>query len=343
MPFFPELDPHSDQLPPPSEWQERRGDVQLILGDCHQELERIAANSTALVLFSPPYDNLRTYGSRFPKTKTFNLVRLGAQIERVLKPGGVCVMVIQDQTNDGIKSLTSIRTVLQWCDHCSLNLFEMLIYQRHGAPGSVVHYRPRVDHEYMPVFVKGNKPSHYHNEHMTTAAAQAGKSLPGGAGRRGVDGQVRYSKPTTHADGITRGTVWQYNPGADLHRQGAGPLKYQHPATFPDRLAYDHIKCWTEPGDLVVDPFAGSGTTAVAAIATGRRCIAIERNPDYMKIMQERCRIMDTWQAPTQGEVQDAIQRTTTLATPEAKRLLPRRRYDHDTPRRLSKGIGKSA
>ena len=61
-----------------------------------------------------------------------------------------------------------------------------------------------------------------------------------------------------------------------------------HPATFPEALARDRILSWSNPGDLVLDPFLGSGTTAKMAIATGRRFIGIERDPSYMEIAERR-------------------------------------------------------
>jgi len=63
-----------------------------------------------------------------------------------------------------------------------------------------------------------------------------------------------------------------------------------HPAPFPVKLVTDHILSWSNPGDTVLDPFLGSGTTGVAAANTGRRFIGIERDPDYFAIAQARIR-----------------------------------------------------
>jgi len=57
--------------------------------------------------------------------------------------------------------------------------------------------------------------------------------------------------------------------------------KSNHPAPFPVQIAHDHIISWSKPGDLILDPFGGSGTTAVAAERTGRRWMCIEREPSY--------------------------------------------------------------
>lgn len=64
----------------------------------------------------------------------------------------------------------------------------------------------------------------------------------------------------------------------------------KHPAAFPERLAKDHITSWSNEGDVVLDPFLGSGTTAKAAKDLNRDYIGIEINPDYCKIAEERLR-----------------------------------------------------
>ena len=61
-----------------------------------------------------------------------------------------------------------------------------------------------------------------------------------------------------------------------------------HPARFPQQLARDHILSWTNPGDLVIDPMVGSGTTLRAAADLGRRAIGIEINPEYCGIIRRR-------------------------------------------------------
>lgn len=61
-----------------------------------------------------------------------------------------------------------------------------------------------------------------------------------------------------------------------------------HPAPFPEAIARDHILSWSNPGDVVLDPFSGSGTTAKMARETGRRFIGIEVNPEYVEISRKR-------------------------------------------------------
>ena len=64
--------------------------------------------------------------------------------------------------------------------------------------------------------------------------------------------------------------------------------KSLHPAVFPYELPYRHIRSWTNEGDLVLDPFIGSGTTALAAIDLGRKYLGFEMNEEYFNISKER-------------------------------------------------------
>jgi len=62
----------------------------------------------------------------------------------------------------------------------------------------------------------------------------------------------------------------------------------RHPAVFPLQLAKDHIRSWSNKGDIVLDPFLGSGTTAIACIQEHRNYIGIEKEEKYFKIAKER-------------------------------------------------------
>ena len=64
--------------------------------------------------------------------------------------------------------------------------------------------------------------------------------------------------------------------------------KTGHPAVFPEKLANDHILSWSNEGDIVLDPFMGSGSTCVAAAMNGRRYIGIELSEEYYSIAKQR-------------------------------------------------------
>ena len=127
-----------------------------------------------MVVTSPPYDELRDYNGF-----TLDLHSLGEQLLRVLKDGGICVMVIQDSTKDFAKSLTSFRTIVDWCDNIGFRLFECNIYNRQGTEGAWWKQRFRVDHEYMPIFLKGKRPQYFDKENIKIPSKHANKVMTG--------------------------------------------------------------------------------------------------------------------------------------------------------------------
>jgi len=90
-----------------------------------------------------------------------------------------------------------------------------------------------------------------------------------------------------HAPGRSR-----WNGGGRLgvfsFPKGEGNGKNEHPTTKPLALMRELVTLFTDPGDVILDPFCGSGTTLVAALSTGRRCIGIELNPKYAALSRER-------------------------------------------------------
>ena len=80
--------------------------------------------------------------------------------------------------------------------------------------------------------------------------------------------------------------VWDYNVGSNQSTKDK--IAFQHPAIFPEALAADHIASWSNPGDVVLDPFLGSGTTGKMAAAANRKFIGIERDPTYFEIARKR-------------------------------------------------------
>ena len=89
-------------------------------------------------------------------------------------------------------------------------------------------------------------------------------------------------------DSKVKGNIWLYNVGY-MHTS-CDDIAFQHPAVFPEALARDHILSWSNPNDLVFDPFAGSGTTLKMAKQTGRQYIGFEISEEYCKIAEIRLR-----------------------------------------------------
>ena len=250
----------------------------ILRGDAIEHLNLLSDATIDLTVFSPPYDGVRDYG----KDWSIDRVGLGRQIYRVTKDGGVCAVVLGDGTKDFAKSLTTFRWAIDWVDHAGWRLFETCIYHRHGNPGAWWSKRFRVDHEFILIFFRGDRPKHFDKSTLTVPSKHAGKIWSGSD--RLTNGELRPVDSVEVQPTKCRGTVWNY---ATSNSEG-NRLKLKHPATFPDNLAADLVRCFSKPGDLVLDPMCGSGTTCVMAASTGRNYIGIEINPDYVQIAKDR-------------------------------------------------------
>lgn len=250
--------------------------------DCVSGMRHIPDNSIDCGLLSPPYDALRKYDGF-----VVDLHATGAELFRILKPGAVVTMVIQDQTADFAKSLTSFRTIVDWCDTIGFRLFECCIYHKYGTEGGWWNQRFRVDHEYMPMFLKGDRPLFFDKEHLKLPSLHAGEIITGK--NRKTDGTTNPKAVMKINEKKCRGTVWDYLKAGDKD-----PIKRQHPAPFPDDLAEDIVRCFCPPNGVVIDPFMGSGTTAVAARRWHRHFIGFEVSEKYCHVANERLRHVKT-------------------------------------------------
>ncbi len=247
--------------------------------DALEGLKGIPDNSIDLMVASPPYDNLREY-----KGFSVDLSAIGKEVFRVMKDGGIAIMVMQDQTKNFGKTLTTFKTAIDWCDNAHFKLFETLIYRKYGAEGAWWNKRFRVDHEYMLVFLKGKKPAYFNKEPLKIPSKHGGETMTGG-GTRLTNGIRIPTRPITINLMKCRGMIWEYMTAGDGTR-----LKHQHPATFPDKLPYDFIQCFCPPDGIVLDIFMGSGTTALAAIALERKFLGFDISKDYVDLAKKRIR-----------------------------------------------------
>ena len=247
--------------------------------DCVEGMKKLPDNSIDLIVTSPPYDGIRKYNGF-----SYDLHATGKEIYRVLKDGGIAAMVIQDQTKNFGKTLTSFKTIIDWCDNIGFKLFENVIYKKHGAEGAWWTKRFRVDHEYMPIFLKGERPQYFDKEPLKIPSKHGGKTMTGCATRL-TNGKTLKSKKVKISEKKCRGTLWDYTTCGD------GPkIKHLHPATFPDKIPYDFIQCFCPSNGIILDPFMGSGTTAVAAKKLKRNYIGFDISNEYCKIARERLR-----------------------------------------------------
>jgi len=247
-------------------------------GDARELAKAIPDESVDLTLTSPPYDNLRTYGKSF-SADTFDWHPIIAELYRVTKLGGVVVWVVADGTIKGSETGTSFRQAL-WAMECGFNLHDTMIYQTDRQPQNGPRYEPKF--EYMFVLSR-ERPTTW-NPIMASSKYAGSKCSPK---EYNSDG----SKKAWWGNGIVKplkvkGNVWSIPSGKNKSTTDT----VAHPAIFPEALAHDHIISWSNPGDTVLDPMGGSGTTCKIAKQTGRHWLAFDISASYCAEARERVR-----------------------------------------------------
>ena len=246
--------------------------------NCLATMARMPNDLVDLTVTSPPYDDIRDYDGFTLKDFT----QIAHELYRITKQGGVLVWIIGDQTKDGNESGTSFKQALHFKE-IGFNLFDTMIYAKEprGAVGTSTRQYFQC-FEYMFVFSKGMP--------NTTNLIRDRKN------KHDNKQTIRYRKPNGEMVVIQKGdisqpyskrsNIWEYSIG--YRKSAENTIAHEHPAIFPEKLAEDHILSWSNTGNLVYDPFTGSGTTALMARKHGRKYIGSEINKKYCEIAHQR-------------------------------------------------------
>jgi site-specific DNA-methyltransferase (adenine-specific) len=267
------------------DWTLYAGECVKVMRDC------IADDSIDLTVTSPPYDpvylvdgrlmNDCKNGQRDYNGYEWDFVDVATQLWRVTKPGGVVVWVVGDKTIDGSETGTPERQKLFFMD-LGFRCHDTMIYRKLGTP-PLNHNRYEQAFEFVYVFSKGT-PAAWNP--LIEKTRNAGK-INTGTMRNGGSDELSRKHGYGLAYKATRieDNIWGYQVG---NNKSTKDDVSNHPAIFPEALAHDHIISWSNPGDTVLDPFVGSGTTAKMALMTGRKTIGIDISTEYLDIAKQR-------------------------------------------------------
>jgi len=244
------------------------------LGDCLDVMSDIPDKSIDMVLTSPPYDNLRTYNGF-----SFDFENTAIELYRVVKDGGVVVWVVGDATIRGSETGTSFKQALYFKE-VGFNLHDTMIYLKNSC-AFPTNCRYNQIFEYMFILSKG-KPRVFNPLLRDNNYGSFTRKMT----HRNTDGSMQLNETVTLQKQSNYGNVWLYETG--YMKSTRDKSAYEHPAIFPEQLAIDQIKSWSNEGDTVLDPFAGSGTTGVACKNLNRNYILIEKDPKYYDIILNR-------------------------------------------------------
>lgn len=259
---------------------------EIICGDNSEVLETFESNSIDLTVTSPPYDNIRKYNGF-----KLDLDEVILELYRVTKKGGIVVWVIGDSTEKGSETGTSFKQALAFME-AGFRLHDTMIYEKNTSsfPANRNGKRYTQIFEYMFVFSKGAPKSG--NLICDKPNKWAGHSNWGKNTAREEDGELRdVGKIKEVPSHSPRNNIWRYIVGGGYATKDK--IAHRHPAIFPEKLAEDHILSWSNEGDVVLDPFVGSGTTPKMAKKNGRNYIGIDISEEYCELSRERVSLLD--------------------------------------------------
>ena len=246
----------------------------LYMGDAEEQLKKIEDNSIDLVVTSPPYDTLRKYNGISDTWNHNKFCAIANELYRVMKPGGVVVWVVNDKTEKGSETGTSFRQALHFMD-IGFNLNDTMIWEKSNPMPQVRQPRYNQVFEYMFVFSKGTPKTFNPIMEPCKCAGQiydsTCKNMGGENGRTHKTFNVNNEK--------VKSNIWNI---------AVSQNKTIHPAVYPLQIALDHIRSWSNEGDIVLDPFMGSGTTGLAALELNRKFVGIEMNNEYFELSKQR-------------------------------------------------------
>ncbi|MBF0555093.1 MAG: site-specific DNA-methyltransferase [Nitrospirae bacterium] len=258
----------------------------ILEGDCLYWLKRFPPNIIDLAIASPPYGLLRDYLSEY-QNNGFNFEGTAPEVFRVLKPGGVLVWIVNDSVLvPGMgKSARPEREILYFVEDVGFNYHDRMICEKNGSSfPSIKHKRFGQVSELMIIFTKGKiKCFNPIKDHTIKYRDSYGRST-----KRQRDNTLKEYKwkISTNEMGL-RTNIWRYETGG-LGKSSKDLSAHDHPAIFAEKMAADHIKAWSNRGDIVLDFLSGSGTTCCQAKKYGRRYIGIEISTKYAADSRKR-------------------------------------------------------
>lgn len=240
-------------------------DLTLNRGDARDELRHVQSDSVDLIFTSPPYAERRksTYGGVRADEYVHWFLQISEELYRVLKPSGTFVLNIKEHAANGERNTYVIELILALRQQGWLWTEEFIWHKKYSYPGKWPN-RFRDAWERLLQFNLSQEFKMTSDAMMIPSSEQTGEC-----------------PESTDAPSIGNGDGDDVASGTNVLHLATEIANRGHSATFPGSLPTWFIQRFTDPGDTVLDPFLGSGTTAFAAMDLGRNPIGVEINPDY--------------------------------------------------------------
>ncbi len=253
----------------------------ILLGDCEQVLKQVPTDSVDLIFTSPPYADQRkhTYGGIRPDEYVAWFLPKAEQFLRVLKPTGTFILNIKERVVDGERHTYVIELILEMRKQGWLWTEEFMWHKKNSYPGKWPN-RFRDNWERLIQFNKTKKFNMYQEAVMVPVGDWAKDRLAklSQTDQTRDESKVKSGFAKNVSNWVGRDMVYPTN----VIYTATECANRNHSAVFPVELPRWFIKLFTQPGDLVFDPFIGSGTTALAALQLGRNYFGIDLNAEYV-------------------------------------------------------------
>lgn len=259
----------------------------LIFGDCREKLKELKSNSVDLIITSPPYSDNRkkTYGGIPPNKYVAWFLPISKELLRVLKPSGTFILNIKERVINSERHTYVLELIMEMRKQGWLWTEEFIWHKKNCYPGKWPN-RFRDAWERLLQFNKSKKFNIYQEAVMIAVGDWAETRLRNLSEtdkiRDNAKNKSGFGKNVSHW--LNRDKVYPTNV---LHVATECGNK-RHSAVFPLALPEWFIKLFTREGDIILDPFMGSGTTLVAAQRMSRNSIGIEILPSYYQMAKLR-------------------------------------------------------
>ncbi len=260
---------------------------QIVCGDSLEVLRRMSERSVNLIVTSPPYADQRkkTYGGVHPDKYVEWFLPIAAELKRVLTDDGTFILNIKEKVLDGERHTYVLELILALKKQGWLWTEEYMWHKRNTTPGKWSN-RFRDSWERCLQFNNQRKFKMFQDDVMVPMGDWAEKRLK----NLSENDSKRFNSQVGSGFGkdISKWVGREMAYPTNVLHLASECSNRNHSAAFPESLPTWFIKLFSEAGDVVLDPFSGSGTTCVVSKQLSRNYVGIELNEDYCKIASDR-------------------------------------------------------